>query len=55
MQDWEFSSYNDYTNKRNGNIINKELAMQTINFDDENFETWSFVGIDNDDYEKFLS
>lgn len=44
-QDWEFSSYNDFAGNRTGTLINRNLALQTVNFDDENFDTWSLIGM----------
>lgn len=49
IQDWEFSSYNDFSGKRNGDLINRNLAMQTVNFDDENFDAWLSIEIKDDD------
>ncbi|MEI6820310.1 MAG: transposase [Bacteroidota bacterium] len=33
LEDWEFSSFNDYIGKRNGSLVNKELAYEIVNFD----------------------
>ena len=41
LNEWKFSSYPDYAGKRNGVLINKELASELINFDTDNFETQS--------------
>ena len=38
-ENWEFSSYKDYSGLRNGNLINKELALKTISLEDELFNT----------------
>jgi len=46
MGDYEFSSYNDFAGKRNGKLVNKELAMQMINYDNDNFETWSLMDLE---------
>ncbi len=45
INDWEFSSYLDYAGKRNGDLINKELAFEIINFDKDNFEFWSLANL----------
>ena len=47
IEDWEFSSYLDYYEKRNGNLVNKELALEIINFDKDNFKIWSLANIKN--------
>jgi hypothetical protein len=46
LHEWEFSSYNDYAGKRNGSLINKKLARQIINYDEDNFEKWSLLDLD---------
>ena len=38
MEDWEFSSYIDYLGKRNGKLVNKDLAFEITNIDREDFE-----------------
>ncbi len=38
LVNWEFSSYLDFANLRNGTIVNKKLAYELINFDKDNFE-----------------
>jgi len=45
LQDWEFSSYLDYAGKRNGSLVNKKLAMQIVNYDGDNFESWSLMDL----------
>jgi putative transposase len=40
-EDWEFSSFKDYAGLRNGNLINRNLAAEIINYDDDNFYVWS--------------
>ena len=37
LEDWEFSSFRDYANLRNGKLVNKELAHQFIELDFDNF------------------
>lgn len=36
-EDWEFSSYMDYSGLRNGNLINKEIALKTVSLEDDLF------------------
>lgn len=36
-EDWEFSSYRDYLGLRNGSLVNKTLALQTIPLEDDLF------------------
>lgn len=43
MEDWEFSSYQDYAGIRDGKLINKELAFEMVNFDKENFAIQSKI------------
>ena len=31
LEDWEFSSYRDYTGLRNGTLINREFAVELLN------------------------
>ena len=49
IYDWEFSSYLDYSEKRNGDLINKELCFKMINIDVENFKDWSLANIEDID------
>lgn len=37
-KDWEFSSFLDYAGFREGNLINKDLAFEMINYNKDNFE-----------------
>jgi putative transposase len=46
MHEWEFSSYNDYAGNRNGSLVNKKLAMQMINYNEDNFEKWSLMDLE---------
>jgi REP element-mobilizing transposase RayT len=41
MLEWEFSSYKDYAGLRDGTICNKELAIQLLDIDINNFENYS--------------
>lgn len=38
LEDWEFSSYPDYIGKREGKLINKELALEMLNIDNNDIE-----------------
>jgi len=49
IKDWEFSSFKDFANNRNGNLINRDLAMRTVNYDSDNFERWSSIDMNDDD------
>jgi REP-associated tyrosine transposase len=46
IRDWEHSSFNDYAGLRSGELVNKKLAFEMINFDNENFETQSNILIE---------
>ena len=37
LADWEFSSFKDYAGLRKGTLINKELTIELLNIDIENF------------------
>ncbi|MFZ4402054.1 MAG: transposase [Bacteroidales bacterium] len=56
IEDWEFSSFIDYIGKRNGTLINKDLAYEIVNFDKDDFyeQSYTVLGLDsiNDLYEK---
>ena len=41
LSDWEFSSFRDYTGRRKGKLVNKEIAKELIELDFENFEQQS--------------
>ncbi len=45
IEDWEYSSFNDYIGKRNGSLINKDLAFDIINFDKDDIynQTYSLL------------
>ncbi len=49
MEDWEFSSFPDYINKRNGTICNKELAAELLDLDNRHFyeESYSVISDNN--------
>jgi len=46
FEEWEFSSFLDFMGIRNGELVNKELAYQLINFDKENFYKQSVIILD---------
>lgn len=46
VEDWEFSSFNDYSGIRKGSLCNKQLAEDLIEFDPENFMAQSYAIID---------
>ena len=43
MEDWEFSSFQDYMEMRPGKLINYGLAHEIINFDKDNFYSQSYI------------
>lgn len=46
LEDWQFSSYLDYLGKRNGRLVNKQVAYEMLHFDEENFKEQSEFLID---------
>lgn len=44
LEDWEFSSYQDYAGLRNGTLINRKLAAEYVDFPDDpvEFERMSY-------------
>lgn len=42
IEDWEFSSFLDYTGRRNGTICNKDLAIKLLDLDMECFYEESY-------------
>ncbi|RUT79850.1 hypothetical protein [Ancylomarina longa] len=46
LLDWEFCSVLDYADKRNGKLVNKQLAYETIHIDTDNFLTQSNILLD---------
>jgi putative transposase len=46
MEDWPFSSYQDYAGLRTGTLCNKLLAGKLLNFDSRAFEGLSFTAQD---------
>jgi hypothetical protein len=48
LEDWQFSSFNDYAGFRNGNLCDQELAWQLIGYDKANFISESYNMIDEE-------
>lgn len=48
LEDWEFSSFNDYAGFRNGTLCNQELAKDLIDFSDKDFYQESYSVIHED-------
>lgn len=49
MEDWEFSSFRDYINVRNGTLCNKLFANQLIGFDENDIKLHSKIDLITDD------
>jgi len=54
MEDWEYSSFVDYCGKRNGNLCNKELAINLLGLNMETFYQDSYRQIGYDDINNIL-
>lgn len=37
LEDWPYSSFLEFAGSRNGSLVNKGLAEEIVNFDDDNF------------------
>lgn len=48
LEDWQFSSFKDYCNLRNGKLCNKTIAFQKLNINWNNFLKESYAVIDDD-------
>ncbi len=46
VNEWQFSSFLDYARTRNGTLVNKNLAVEIINFDEESFVAQSYAIIE---------
>ncbi len=46
LNEWPYSSYLDYCNKRNGKLVNQDMAYEIVEFNKENFEMQSLAIID---------
>jgi len=49
MEDWEFSSFRDYTGNRNGHLCNKRLAENLLDLDMKNFYETSYQVLPEND------
>jgi putative transposase len=56
MEDWEFSSFKDYINQRNGTLCNKTLAIQLLDLPQnaEEFYKQSYNVIANEEIQHIL-
>lgn len=54
MEDWEYSSFKDYSDLRNGTLINKKLAIQILDLDMKTFYKESYSIIAEDDLNDIL-
>lgn len=54
MEDWEFSSFADYTGKRNGSLCNRKSASQLLDLPDdkEKFYRFSYQTVDKEKIKK---
>jgi len=48
IEGWPYSSFSDYAGFRNGNLCDKELALQLIGYNEENFIADSYSMIDEE-------
>jgi REP element-mobilizing transposase RayT len=55
MEDWKYSSFNDYIKIRNGSLCNQMLAKNLIGFDESNFLKESYSVIDNEKISKIFN
>lgn len=49
MEDWEFSSFRDYSGLRNGTLCNKKLAVELLNIMEGRFKEDSYRVIEDND------
>jgi len=54
MEDWEFSSFRDFSGMRNGTLIDKELAFQLVNIDPKDFYSQSQINLDESRLKKMF-
>ena len=54
MEEWEYSSFQDYCDKRNGTLCNKELAVNILDINLKTFYEDSYKQIDYDDINNIL-
>ena len=55
IEDWEYSSFKDYTGRRMGKLCNKNLAHELLDFDAKTFYSDSYNVINNDVLKKILA
>ena len=48
LEDWEYSSFQDYCGLRNGTLVTKNLAYDLIGINEKNFYNESYQVISND-------
>jgi hypothetical protein len=54
MEDWEYSSFADYCDKRKGTLCNKELAIKLLGLNMKTFYEDSYKAIGINDINKIL-
>jgi REP element-mobilizing transposase RayT len=54
LEDWEFSSFSDYADIRNGSLCDKDLAFELLDLSKENFYEESYQVIAPEKIEKLL-
>ncbi len=54
LEDWEFSSFVDYTGLRNGNLCNKQLAYSLFGINDQSFLADSYKELPDDLLQKIF-
>ncbi|HEU5164998.1 MAG TPA: hypothetical protein VFU29_05635 [Chitinophagaceae bacterium] len=54
MEEWEYSSFQDYCGRRNGTLCNKEVAVKTLGFSLKTFYEDSYRQIGYDDINNIL-
>jgi len=52
--EWKFSSYPDFDGARNGSLVNKKLAMNTVNYDLSDFYAWSNINLSDEEIDLIL-
>ncbi|MFN3850812.1 MAG: transposase [Spirosomataceae bacterium] len=55
MEDWEFSSFQDFINLRSGTLINKGLAFELIEIPKENLYNESYKIISEEKFQKLFA
>ncbi len=54
MEDWDYSSFKDYTGSRNGTLCNQKLAFELLGMDKGIFYQDSYKAINSDLFDKIL-